>query len=67
MATENMKLKTIRDKSPCKGCTERFPACGDHCPKDERGERGYKAWKAELERIKEKKRAYENLPFSPIK
>jgi hypothetical protein len=29
---------------PCNGCTERFIACSDHCPKDERGEYGYKAW-----------------------
>ena len=33
---------------PCKDCTERFLACSDHCPKDERGEYGYKAWKADL-------------------
>ena len=33
--------------SPCKGCTERSSACWDKCPKDARGEYGYKAWKAE--------------------
>ena len=35
--------------SPCKGCTERFTACSDRCPKDARGEYGYKAWKADIE------------------
>lgn len=30
---------------PCNGCTERFTACSDHCPKDARGAYGYKAWK----------------------
>lgn len=48
--------------SPCKGCTERFPACSDKCPKDARGERGYKAWKAEYQAqqalIKEYKRCF---------
>lgn len=35
----------MRDNNcPCNGCTERFTACSDHCPKDERGEFGYKAW-----------------------
>lgn len=33
---------------PCKDCPERFLACSDRCPKDERGEYGYKAWKADL-------------------
>ena len=31
----------FRDVSPCKDCTERFIACSDHCPKDERGEFGH--------------------------
>ena len=34
-------------KCPCGDCSERFPACSDKCPKDARGEYGYKAWKAE--------------------
>lgn len=29
--------------SPCKDCPERFIACSDKCPKDLRGEYGYKA------------------------
>lgn len=49
---------SIRDDSPCNGCTERFPACHDRCPKDERGEPGYKAFKAEIERVKAVKEKY---------
>ena len=48
----------IRDPSPCDGCTERFTACSDCCPKDARGERGYKAWTAEIARVKKAKREY---------
>lgn len=51
----------IRDKSPCKDCPERFLACSDKCPKDERGEFGYKAWKAKLEEVQAKRKAYNNL------
>ena len=36
----------MREISPCKDCPERFTACSDRCPKDDRGEFGYKAWKA---------------------
>lgn len=31
--------------SPCYNCPERFLACSDRCPKDARGEYGYKAWR----------------------
>ena len=51
----------FRDVSPCKDCTERFIACSDHWPKDERGEFGHKAWIAKLEEIKENRKAYNNL------
>ena len=37
------------DKCPCHGCTERFTACSDRCPKDARGEYGYKAWRVQHE------------------
>lgn len=42
--------------SPCNGCTERFTACSDRCPKDKRGEYGYAAWSADdkAEKAKEK-------------
>lgn len=32
------------DPNPCQGCTERFTACYDRCPKDARGEFGHNAW-----------------------
>ncbi len=47
-----------REKSPCYGCTERFSACSDCCPKDERGEYGYLAWKARVKEIEDKRKAY---------
>lgn len=50
--------QTHREKSPCYGCTERFQACSDHCPKDERGEYGYLAWKARVKEIEDKRKAY---------
>lgn len=62
MAKDESRINCgIREESPCKGCTERFAACSDHCPKDERGEFGYKAWKAKLEEVKQKKKAYNDL------
>ena len=48
----------IRDANPCRGCTERFTACSDRCPKDERGEYGRKAYKAEIERVNKNRRDY---------
>lgn len=47
----------IRDPSPCIGCTERFTACSDRCPKDERGF-GYKAWKSVAAQVNRKRRNY---------
>lgn len=43
---------------PCKDCTERFMACSDKCPKDARGEYGYKAWKAECQKQKDAENEY---------
>lgn len=43
---------------PCKDCTERFTACSDRCPKDARGEYGYKAWKAKCRKIQAAEREY---------
>lgn len=51
-------FKQIRDPNPCYKCPERFTACSDRCPKDERGDFGYLAWKAELARVKKAKRHY---------
>ena len=57
--SEKIKISnTIRDPSPCKDCAERFRACADHCPKDERGEYGHKAWTDELNRVKKEKQKY---------
>lgn len=59
---DNSRLKCgIRDKAPCKDCPERFLACSDKCPKDERGEFGYMALKATLHEVEEKRKAYNNL------
>jgi hypothetical protein len=57
--TDQQRLPgVIRDDCPCHGCTERFLACSDRCPKDERGEYGYKAWKATLNKVKQAEREY---------
>ena len=55
--------KTIRDTSPCDGCTERFIACSDRCPKDERGDYGYKAFKAEIARVKNARKQHINRVY----
>lgn len=48
----------IREVSPCYGCTEKFPACHGDCPKDRRGEFGFKAWTAEKDRVKAEREKY---------
>lgn len=53
--------RSFREHPPCKGCPERFPACSDRCPKDARGEYGYKAWKAYQKKIDDKRKAYNAL------
>lgn len=61
MVQDNQRIRNaIRDPSPCNGCTERFTACYDRCPKDARGEKGYKAWKGEIARVKNERRKYIN-------
>lgn len=50
--------KGHRGVSPCYGCTERFLACSDHCPKDERGQYGYLAWKAAVKKIEDTRKEY---------
>ena len=42
---------TVRDTSPCKDCKDRHPACSDKCDR-------YKAWKAEIERVKKVRKNY---------
>ena len=44
--------------APCKDCSERFPACSDKCPKDERGEYGYNAMIADLRKRKAAEKEY---------
>lgn len=58
MKDEQRLPKQIRNDSPCKGCTERFTACADRCPKDLRGEYGVKAWKAEIAQVKQNRKKY---------
>lgn len=56
------RLKSgIREVCPCKDCSERFTACSDKCPKDERGAFGYKAWKAKIKEVEKKRKAYNDL------
>ena len=58
MADKVRLTHAIRDVSPCAGCTERFLTCQDRCPKDARGDKGIKAWKNEIERVKKAQKAY---------
>ena len=59
MAKESQRFNMIlRGPSPCNGCTERFTACSDRCPKDQRGEYGHKAWKKDIEAVKETRKSY---------
>ena len=56
-----------REMPPCKDCTERCVTesfnCHDRCPKDERGELGYKSWKSRLDEINKRRKEYEAKPF----
>jgi hypothetical protein len=60
---DNRITMGIREVSPCNGCPERFTACSSKCPKDARGERGYKAWKAELDAANEKRKEYDRMKW----
>jgi hypothetical protein len=53
--------------SPCHNCPERFTACSDHCPKDERGEYGYDAWKAEMAAIKKAMKTQSSIAWTAAK
>ena len=44
--------------APCRDCPERFTACSDKCPKDARGEYGYKAWRELVLKKKAAQREY---------
>ena len=47
---------TSRHIAPCKGCTERYTACHDHCER-------FKEYKAMREKENEARRQYERKPF----
>ena len=63
----NQRFLSYRQISPCMNCTERFTACHDKCPKDLRGEYGYKAWMDEINRIKEERKNYDKLHSGKFK
>jgi hypothetical protein len=53
MVTEEMRIPSLkRGSPPCKDCGERHTACHARCSQ-------YQAWKADLDKIKEAKRLYE--------
>ena len=45
----------IRDKPPCKDCTDRHTACHDSCDR-------YKEWKLLLDELNKARREYSNKP-----
>lgn len=49
--------------SPCMDCEERAVGCHSVCPKSERGEYGYKEWKADEEEKKKSRPQY--VPRTP--
>ena len=51
----------IRETPPCKDCTDRHPGCHDKCPR-------YSEWKANLEKVNEERRKYNQMAtiFSKI-
>ena len=57
MSNFNWNFST-RDPSPCMGCTERFTACSDRCPKDARGEYGYSKWRDALDAVEKNRQEY---------
>ena len=50
-----MFYSVIRDKPPCKDCSVRHTACHDEC-------RGYAEWKTKLEKLKEERQKYIQMP-----
>lgn len=61
MARDSKLRLNTRISAPCKGCTERFLACSDRCPKDVRGEFGYMAWKKAVKDIDAKRKQYHDI------
>jgi hypothetical protein len=54
-------------KTPCMDCSERHIACSDHCPKDARGEYGYKAYKSDLYKLKKAEREYKRQNYEDFR
>lgn len=52
---------------PCKDCAERFQACWDRCPKDARGEYGYKAWRDQINAEKRAKASQYGVGWTDAK
>ena len=53
----------IMEVTPCNGCTEKFTACHDRCPKDKRGEFGYGAWKALADKANKARKEYDLIRY----
>ena len=49
---------------PCKDCTERFLACHGKCPKDQRGEYGYAAYKRDIDDIRLRMKSYDKSRYN---
>ena len=58
--------QSYRKSAPCKGCTEKFEACHGKCPKDQRGEYGYDAWKAEIAGVKKNRSEFNDMNWRKI-
>ena len=58
MREESRLSAPVRDISPRRDCTEKFTACHDCCPKDKRGEYGYKAFRERIDKVKGEIRNY---------
>ena len=52
---------TVRDKSPCFGCTreQKAPGCHDRCPE-------FKAWRQKVDAVNAAMQEYKKQPFSKI-
>ena len=55
----------VRDKAPCGGCAEKFLGCHSNCPKDKRGEYGYKAFQERIVQVKASRRSYD-MKYHPF-
>lgn len=58
MKDESRLPGVMRGVSPCTNCGERHTACHDKCPKDERGEYGYDAWRSDAKKVNDNRKAY---------